>query len=228
MPELRRNFHAHLRFLEDDILGMGQRVLRMLARGMAALQSRRGDEADAVIAADDEVDALYRATQERVLALLALEAPVASELRLVSALMHTSIRLERVGDLCVNIARYARQSEQLADDADVRRVLEEMGTHAHRLLERSLQSLAHRDVALAQELPELDDPLDRLNAGLSPRLVQLAAGDVQRLDWAFHTVLVGRYLERIGDHAVAIGQQVVFYACGTANEPAATPRTVQR
>ncbi len=226
MPELRRNFHEHLRVLEDDILGMGQRVLRMLAGAMAALQRRRGDEADAVIAADDQVDAVYRATQESVLTMLALEAPVASELRLVTALMHTSIRLERVGDLCVNIARYARQSGELAGDAEVRRVLEEMGTHARRLLERSLQSLAHRDVALALQLAELDDPLDRLNAGLPPRLVQLGAGDAQRLDWAFHTVLVGRYLERIGDHAVAIGQQVVFYASGAA-ESATTPRIVQ-
>lgn len=220
MAELRRSFRERLDSLEDDVLGMGQAALRMIDDVMAAFVSRSAERADAVIAADEVVDRIYAGVQEGVLTTLALEAPVASELRLVSALIHTSLHLERVGDLCVNIAKFVKLTRPFPPDPALRAQVQEMGEHAWRAVDRSLQSFAHRDVALARQLGRLDDPLDRLNRGLFRRLVQLAASDERRLDWAFGMVLVARYLERIGDHAVDIGAQVEFVVTGSVSEPA--------
>ncbi|MGH8905515.1 MAG: phosphate signaling complex protein PhoU [Egibacteraceae bacterium] len=229
MLELRRNFHERLGILEDEVLGMGQRVLRMLADAMDALEGRGHEHARAVIDADDAVDATYRAVQEGALTTLALQAPVASELRLVSALIHVSIHLERVGDLCVSIARIALRSGQPTLDADVAARLAEMGTRARRALERCLHSFARRDVALARELRELGGPLARLNQGLLERLARLtcemAETDEEQLGWAFNMVLVARCLERIGDHAVDIGQQAVFCVTGAVGTQAARGRS---
>lgn len=222
MAELRRSFHERLDALEDEVLGMGQAVLRMLDDVMAALVSRSARQAEAVIAADDVIDTIYAEVQEGVLTALALEAPVASDLRLVSALIHTSLHLERVGDLCVNIAKLAKLTMDLPADPTLTKEVQEMGEHARRVVDRCLQSFARRDAALARELNALDDPLDRLNRGLFRRLVQLAASDEERLDWAFATVLVARYLERIGDHAVDIGAQVEFVVTGSVSPPAST------
>lgn len=215
MAELRRSFHERLDGLEDDVLGMGQAVLRMVADVMAALVGRSVEQAEAVIAADDLVDVTYAGVQERVLTTLALESPVASELRLVSALIRVSLHLERVGDLCVNIARFVKLTEHLPADPTLMEQLQEMGEHAWRAIDRCMRSFAQRDVTLARQLGCLDDPLDRLNRGLFRRLAQLAASDEERIDWAFGMVLVARYLERIGDHAVDIGKQVEFVVSGS-------------
>jgi phosphate transport system protein len=220
MAELRRKFHERLARLEDDVLGMGQAVLRMIDDATVALVGPSTEQAKAVIAADNAVDVTYAEVQEGVLRTLALESPVASELRLVSALIHVSIHLERVGDLCVNIARFAKLTEHLHADPTLLEQIQEMGKHAWRAINRCMQSFARRDVALARELDRLDDPLDRLNRGLFQRLVQLAASDEERLDWAFSMVLVARYFERIGDHAVDIGKQVEFIVTGAVSAPA--------
>jgi phosphate transport system protein len=186
---------------------------------MAALGSRNVAQAEAVIADDDLVDATYADVQEGVLTTLALEAPVAGELRLVSALIHISLHLERVGDLCVNIARFVKLTESMTTDPTLAAQVHEMGEHAWRAVDRCLQSFARRDVALARDLNALDDPLDRLNRGLFRRLVDLAASNEELLDWAFGIVLVARYLERIGDHAVDIGEQVEFVVTGSVRAP---------
>ncbi|MGH8903035.1 MAG: phosphate signaling complex protein PhoU [Egibacteraceae bacterium] len=221
MEELRRGFHERLSELEDDVLGMGQAVLRMIDDVMAALVGRSVEQAEAVIVADEAVDVAYAGVQEGVLATLALEAPVASELRLVSALIHVSLHLERVGDLCVNIAKFVKLTESFPADPALMEQVQEMGEHAWRAIGRCMQSFARRDVALARELNALDDPLDRLNRGLFRRLVRLASSDEERLDWAFGMVLVARYLERIGDHAVDIGEQAEFVVTGSVGASAA-------
>lgn len=217
MAELRRSFHERLDSLEDDVLGMGQAVLRMLADVTAALASRSVEQAEAVIAADDPVDAAYARVQQRALTTLALESPVASELRLVSALIHVSLHLERVGDLCVSIARLVELTAHLPADPTLTAQLQEMGRHAWRAADRCMRSLALRDAAPAREPARLDDPLDRLNRGLLRRLAQLAANDQERLDWAFGMALAARCLEQIGGHAVDIAKQVELVVNSSAS-----------
>ncbi|MBA2530296.1 MAG: phosphate signaling complex protein PhoU [Euzebyales bacterium] len=218
MSQLRTQYRDRLSHLEDDLLGMGALVLEMLSEVMRALADNDQDRAAAVIRSDDRLDERYTDVQAGILTLLALQAPVASELRLVSAFLHANIHLERMGDLCVNIAKFVQLVELPGEEPELMAQLQEMGSHARRVITRSLEAFTRRDVDLVNTLPELDEPLDQLNKGLFKRLVQTAAGDEQRLDWAVKMVMVARYLERLGDHAVDIGEQVIFAVTGQTVE----------
>jgi phosphate transport system protein len=228
MAELRRQYHQQLVLLEDRLLAMGHAVLDMLAGVMAALHERDLARAAAIIRADDDVDRRYREVQADVYTLLARQAPVAGNLRLITAIMHTNIHLERMGDLCVNIAKLVTLVEPLPEDADLRGQLEEMGAQASRVISQALDAFARRDPAAARRLEILDDPIDRLNKGLFRRLAALAATDESRLEWAIGMVLVARYLERLGDHAVDIGEQVIFAVTGEFVELASNSPRAQR
>ena len=217
MAMLRRSFHDRLAAIEDELLSMGEQVDVMIEQVLEALRNHDVELAAQVIRADDRIDASYYRVQEEALTTLALQAPVAGDLRLVSALLHANLHLERIGDLCVNIAKFVQQVERLMDDAELTAQLHEMGGHSRRVVRRALESFSRRDVEAARQLPVLDDPIDQLNKGLFRRLVKLAADD-QLLDWAMRMVLVARYLERIGDHAVDIAEQTIFLVTGEAIE----------
>lgn len=214
MAKLRREYREGLSGLEDRILSMGARVLEMLTEAMTALATHDADRADVVIRADDLLDEQYEDVHETILTLLALQAPVATELRLLSAFLHCNIHLERMGDLCVNIARIVSLVSPDTEDPELMTQVQEMAQHARRVIERALESLAKRDLDIVASLPGLDDPIDKLNRGLFKRMVHRAIVDEEKLDWAMRMVLVSRYLERMGDHAVDIGEQVYFIVTG--------------
>ena len=214
MPQLRREYREGLSEIEDTILAMGSRVIEMLAEAMDALAAHDQERAEAVIRADDLLDEQYEQVHEYILTMLALQAPVATELRLLSAFLHSNIHLERMGDLAVNIAKIVTLVDPEAGDPDLMAQVQDMAQHARRVINRSLEALAKRDMDLVATLPELDDPIDRLNRGLFKRLVKLAIVEESKLDWAMRMVLVSRYLERMGDHAVDIGEQVHFVVTG--------------
>jgi phosphate transport system protein len=154
---------------------------------------------------------------------MALQAPVASELRLITALFHVNIHLERVGGLCVNLSRVAQDSGPPSDEPELTAYLQEMAVHARTVLSKAVEALTRRDRDAAYELPRLDDPLDQLNASVFRRLVHMAAADEARMNRAMRLVLVARYLERIGDHGVDIGEQVVFAVTGQSVELESEP-----
>ena len=214
MPKLRREYREGLSGLEDRILGMGARVLQMLSESMEALAAHDLDRARAVIRADDLLDAQYEDVHEMILTILALQAPVATELRLLSAFLHCNIHLERMGDLCVNIAKIVVLVDPDAEDPELMAQVQEMAQHARKVINRALEALAKRDLDIVKTLPGLDDPIDLINRGLFKRMVRLAIQEESRLDWAMRMVLVSRYLERMGDHAVDIGEQVYFVVTG--------------
>jgi len=225
--ELRAGHREHLVQLEDRVLAMGDRVLDMMTQAMDALERRDQELGRAVIAMDDALDHEYAAVQDGILTTLALQAPVASELRLVAALLHVNVHLERMGDVCVNIAKFVKLLADFPGEDELMRQIHEMGEHGKRVARRALEAFSARDLEAAYELPAMDDPLDQLNKGLFRRLVALAASDETRLDWAMRMVLVARNLERFGDHAVDIGEQAVFAVTGrmielSSNSP--TPR----
>ena len=219
MTELRVEFHRRLSALEDDLLAMGNDVLGMLDVAMAALADGDVGASERLSAADDRLDARYRAFQDDVVTLLTLQAPVASELRLVLAFTQCSAHLERMGDLCENIGTAAQLVVEAPADRTLRDELAEMGIHARRVITRALEALARRDLDLVAKLDELDDPLDLLNRGVFRRLVDTGAADAARLDWAMRMVLVARFLERLGDHAVDLGAQTRFIVTGDPVTP---------
>ncbi len=214
---VRINFSEELDRAESALLAQGALVRQQLDRVMRAIESRNVDEATKVVMEDDRVDDIYLATQTRILNLLALQAPVAGDLRLVSAILHSNMHVERMGDLTVNIAKFVLDEHPYPAGSPMLQRLSEMGARAGEMLDSALVAFAQRDVELAEELPLRDNALDRLNRGMLDDLRDYA-GDEESFDWATNLILVARYLERIGDHAVDIGEQTYFLVTGVFRE----------
>ncbi len=214
---VRTNIAEELQAAESGLLSQGSLVQRQLEHVIRALLQRDTGLAAQVIEGDDDVDAVYLETQTRVLNLLALQAPVASDLRMVSAILHSNMHVERMGDLCVNIAKFVMNEQPYPPGSPMLARLSEMGDRAAEMLRLSLMSFASRDAELAEELPRRDNALDRLNRGMVEDLKQYAT-DEQSFEWATNLLLVARYLERFGDHAVDIGEQVSFLVTGVFRE----------
>ncbi len=213
----RVNFHDELDAAESRLLAEGRMVRKQLERVMQALRDQDTDCAQEVIEEDDAVDDVYLATQSRVLNLLALQAPVAGDLRLVSAILHSNVHMERMGDLCVNIAKFVLNKHPYPPDSPMMARLNEMGDRAAEMIDLALSAFAQRSDELAADLPERDSVLDRLNRGMLEDL-KIYAGDEESFEWATKLILVARYLERFGDHAVDIGEQISFLVTGVFRE----------
>lgn len=214
---VRITFHEELREAEGELLRQGGVVRSQLDHVMRALDERDMPLAENVIERDDEVDDLYISTQQRVLNLLALQAPVAGDLRLVSAILHSNLHVERMGDLCVNIAKFVLNRHPYPSDSPMLDRLNEMGARSAEMLELALSAFAQRSAELAEELPVRDNSIDRLNRGMLEDLKQYVS-DEESFEWASKLMLVARYLERFGDHAVDIGEQISFLETGVFRE----------
>jgi len=217
MLETRKRFHDELAALESEILGLGERAQLAVAQAVQALVHKDADLADAVVREDDAIDATYLDIEQRILNLLATQTPVASDLRLVSAILHANLHLERVGDQAVNIAKIAKVTMDLPTSPTVVSHLEEMGEVVAAMLRTALEAFARRDAELAQKLQDMDEPVDRLNRNMYREVAELAA-DPHALEWGIRMNVVSRQLERVGDHAVDIGEQVAFLLTGEFRE----------
>jgi phosphate transport system protein len=217
MPEIRQRFHEELRALEGEVQQTGAQAQLLLDKALRALG--RGDLGlcREVIDGDDEVDRLYLEVERRILHLFALQTPVASDLRLLTALLHINLHLERVGDQAVNLAKITMAAKGLPQNPTVLRDLAEMGAVALRMVGVAMEALAGRDLALAHQLPELDDPIDALNRGMLAKVLAVS-DDKAMLEWGVRMYVVSRQLERIGDNAVDIGEQVAFLVTGQFRE----------
>ena len=214
---MRVGFHEELQNAESDLLAQGNLVRRQLSRVMEAVQSRDDELAQIVITDDDLVDELYMAGENRIFSLLALQSPVAADLRLVSAIIHSNMHVERMGDLCVNIAKFVLNQHPYPPDSPMVTRLTEMGLRAHEMLDIAMSAFAQRSLELAEQLPDKDEVLDRLNRGMLDDLKQYA-GDERTFEWASNLMLIARYLERFGDHAVDVGEQIAFLVTGVFRE----------
>jgi phosphate transport system protein len=213
----RTRFHEELEAIEVEIVGMGELAEGAVARAVDALVA--GDRAGAteVIAGDDEVDGRYLDIEQRTLQTLALQTPVAVDLRLLSAMLHINLHLERVGDMAVNVAKIYLSVAHLPTDDAVLSQVREMGDVVRPMLRAAMEAFRTRDLELCLRLPAMDDPLDRLNLGMYGKVAALAA-DRARLDWGLRMNVVARQLERVGDHAVDIAEQIGFLITGEFRE----------
>jgi phosphate transport system protein len=217
MQTARRKFHEELAGLEGELLRLGELAESAVVRAVDALVRKDGALADQIVAGDDIVDAAYLDIEQRILALLATQTPVASDLRLISAIMHTNLHLERVGDMAVNIAKITKATIDLPTNHTVLSHLQEMAHIAAKMIRTAMDAFARRDARLAHELPQMDDPIDHLNRGMYREVVALAA-DPRELEWGVQMHMVARQLERVGDNAVDIGEQVAFLLTGEFRE----------
>jgi phosphate transport system protein len=214
----RVHFQDELRALEEQALGALDLVVATLDRTLEALEHRDIELASIVVHDDDRIDGRYLEVNQGILSLLALQAPVASDLRTVAALLHVIKHVERMGDQCVNIAKVLPLTgyEPPSDEAMLERIFR-MGKLARSEVAQAKQAFTLRDVALAQDLVRQDEEINRLNREVFRRAVEIG-DDIDRREWAMTMMLVARALERIGDNAVDIGEQVAFVVTGLFRE----------
>ena len=214
---MRITFQEELEQLQAHLHEESDLVLRSLRGALNALQQQDVELADEVIAFDDEVDERYLAIGTGVEQLLARHTPVASDLRLVLAVLHINLALERVADLCVTIAKLTKLTAELESDQTLYEAFEEMGNRAEEMLRVAMTSFAERDLAGAESLVDLDELIDRANRRLVKHVLELG-NDVERREWGLRMIVVSRCLERIGDHAVDIGEQTAYLVTGEFRE----------
>jgi len=214
----RAHFQQELRALEMHALGGLDLVVEQLDRVLEALRHQDVELAQMVIADDDRIDGRYLEVNQGILSLLALQAPVAGDLRLVAALLHMIKHIERMGDQCVNIAKLIPLSGYEAPvHQEVVEALAKMGAHARSEVTQSKAAFAARDAGLAEDLVRQDREINRLNREIFRMALEIGE-DPDTREWAMHMILVARALERIGDNAVDIGEQVAFVVTGLFRE----------
>jgi phosphate transport system protein len=206
---MRVSFQQELAALESSLLEESELVRRALRGAVNALREGDAQLADEVIAFDDEVDRAYIAVEQGLETLLARQTPVAVDLRLVLAMLHINLHLERMADYCVTIAKLVKLAEGLATDPAMLGVFEEMGERAEEMLRVAINSFSARNVARAESLVDLDEMIDRANRRAVEQVLELAA-DPKLREWGLRMLMVSRCLERIGDHAVDIGEQTAY------------------
>jgi len=215
---MRISFTEELAQLEAGLQEEGDLVLRALRSSLNALA--RGDEelADEVISFDDEVDRRYMAIETGVQSLLARQTPVAADLRLVLAVLRINLHLERMADYCVTVAKLTKLMGDLGvSDDGINRSIEDMGQRCEQMIRVAMDAFASRDADKAETLVELDELIDRANRNATEDVLSLGDSPAER-EYGLRMLVVSRCVERIGDHAVDIGEQVAYLVTGEFRE----------
>ncbi len=214
---IRSRFERELTTMRDDVLRLASMVDRQLEDAMISLKERDLVKAQAVIDKDHELNDLRYHIEEECLALIALQQPAAIDLRNIIAVMNIILDLERMGDLALNIAKAARKTTVKSEGSpELIALINKMGKKVHKVVDASLDAFDRKDCSLAQKLPEMDEPIDALFKQFFKELTK--STDEESLEWASNMVLASRYLERIADHAVDIGERVCYLVTGEFQE----------
>ena len=214
---MRVTLQAELDQLEAALQEEGALVLRALRGCLNALEQSDVELADEVIAFDDEIDQSYLSIEEGIQSLLARQTPVAVDLRLVLAILHNNLHLERMADYCVTIAKLVKLAPPVAPDRMFTDAFEEMGGRAEEMIKVALDAFATRNVEQAETLVDLDELIDRANRRFVQHVLSFGR-DPKLHEWGLRMILVSRCFERIGDHAVDIGERVAYMASGEFRE----------
>jgi phosphate transport system protein len=214
----RLQYQEEVARLERYTLDGLELVIGALDRALEALAHQDLELAELVVADDDRIDGMYMQIHQGVLSLLARQTPVASDLRLLAALLHVIRNMERMGDQCVNISKLIPVSgDAPPTDPEVLSMIEEMGLAVREVVRQSMKAFETRDAAMAADLAERDAKVNQLNRRIFRRSLE-AGGDVAMREWAMTMTLVARCLERVGDNAVDIGEQIAFVVTGVFRE----------
>ena len=214
---MRTELQSDLDSLEAGFQEMGEVVARAIRGAVDALRTQDVELCDEVIAFDDEIDDRYMGLETQVYLVLARQTPVATDLRLVLALLHSAIHAERMGDQCVTIAKLTKLSSHLETKHEVMESLVDMGERCVEMVHVALDAFANRDVAQARRIHELDELVDRSNKQIFNEVLAYV-DDAAALEWGMRQITVARCFERIGDNAVNIGEQTAFLVTGEFRE----------
>jgi len=206
---MERHFETEMQALRNRLLGMGAMVEERMHGAVVALMERNAAAAEAIIAGDQEVNELQIEVDDRCLKLLALQQPMASDLRLITAAMKINADLERIGDQAVNIAE---NSLKLMNAAPLRPLIDlpRMAEIAEAMTRDSLDAFVRKDAALARSVLARDDEVDQLKDHIFRVLLTYMMADPGTIERALSLILVSRNLERIADHATNIAEDVIF------------------
>jgi phosphate transport system protein len=213
----RIEYQNSLDTLEADLQELGEVALRAVRGALNALETQDVELCDEVIAFDDEIDSRYHSLGKSVEWLLAQQGPVARDLRLILAVLHNSIHLERIGDQSVTIAKLTKVAADLEPGSELVEGLAEMGERAVEMVRVALDSFAARNVERARSLPDLDELIDRVNRRVAGNVLAMAHAPGTQ-EWGLRMIVVARCIERIGDNAVDIGEQTAFLVTGEFRE----------
>ena len=218
MDETRHRFHEELTELEQKTLDGFELVIEQLDRALQSVRSRDVELAATVVADDEHINRRYRDVYEDALSLLARQAPVAGDLRLVAALLAVVRCIERMGDQCVNIAKLVPLlGSEATTDAYILATIERMGERVRSQVSQAEEGFDTRDVAVARDLVGRNREINRLDREVLIRAVEIG-GNLEAREWAMFMILVARCLERIAENAVNIAEQTVFVVIGLFRE----------
>jgi phosphate transport system protein len=219
MPEIARTeYLEELVNLESSALEGLDMVNVALGRTMEAVEHQDIELAQVVIADDDRIDGRYLEVHQSLITLLATQSPVATDLRLISSLLHVLKSIERMGDQCVNVCKVIPLTgTQAPSDAEMVKLILTMGGHTRTLITQSKRAFEERDVEMARDLVRRDDVVDNLNRECFHLALKIG-DEADKREWAMTMLLAARAIERIADNAVDIGEQVAFVVTGLFRE----------
>lgn len=217
MLEPRHGFHESLTTMLQEVLSMGAYAVDMVDRAVRALVTRNDELAAAVVRDDDELDDRYLDLERVWLETMALQTPVAGDLRLMSVILHTNHSVERIGDQAVSTAAAVELTSDLPADAAILTIIEEMGQRIVPMVTQALAALERRELDAALELPVLMQPVEALNRSMVER-VAACRDDPDRLEWAIRMAVVTRNLGRVASRAIDIAEQTAFLLSGEFRE----------
>jgi phosphate transport system protein len=209
--DIRKTFHQQLEDLYLDLLRMSNVTVEMLDRTRTAFQNLDRELADNIIAGDDELDDFIVKIEENGVELLARQAPVAIDLRTIIVIMRFAQHLERVADLCVNICKAISNLQGYSLSPWIKENMDEMFKRSSKMLVSAIESFKQHDVKLAVELSTMDDIVDKINRTF---LTSYDRESEEELELVIRVVMIARFLERIADHAVDIGESVQYMVTG--------------
>lgn len=227
MTETRTTFHHQLDDIQRDLIRAAARVTETIMRGTEVLLDLDLAGAQALIEGDDEIDSLTLDVEERCFTILARQQPMASDMRAVVTAIRLTSEIERSGDLMVNVAKAARRLYGSTIPVQLRSPLQAMATEAVRLFQMAMDAYAQGDATLGAALDDMDDRLDQIQKDYMQTIFELHPSE-HDVEVAVQLALVGRYFERIGDHAVNIGERVQYMVTGWLPEHAGAARYAAR
>jgi phosphate transport system protein len=210
---MRDAFHEELDAIQATLVTMGEMVSAAMSRSSEALLKADVKLAEQVISDDEKLDSIQHDLEARAINLMARQQPVAQDLRILVTSLRMSADLERMGDLCHHIAKLARMRyPEVAVPAELVKTIENMGTTAVKIIEKSTHVIKTQDLQAAIELETDDDEMDKLHRALFVALLDDSWS--HGIEAAIDMTLLGRYYERCADHAVSIARRVYFLVKG--------------
>jgi phosphate transport system protein len=228
VQEQRKTFHQELDAIRDDIVRLAALVTEFIPRGTEVLLGNDLRGAQQLIEDDDALDELAVAIEDHCYHILALQQPMASDLRSIVTAIRLASELERSGDLMVNVAKGARRIYGAQFDPRLRGLIERMSEEAQRLFRLAIDAYVEHDASLAAALDDMDDQLDDLHKEYIQAIFEAHHAGKIDLEAAVQLALIGRYYERIGDHAVNIGTRVQYMVTGWLPEHGGAARARAR